>query len=130
MEPDIFIGGLVIVLVDEVDLSADTYYYPSSDGIEMKGFDDFSIGYVLSGGVTLTIEAIQDVEAEETPTWMDITLAGYNVNTNVTGNVSFVDVTGLVDFDNANLSKFRIKIVTSDNTNGVKVVARLKSRDK
>ncbi len=127
---DIFTGGLTKVLVDETNLAADTYYYPSTEGMDFDEFDDLSIGFILSGGVTLTIEAIQDEEVEVSPTWIDITRAGFDITTASNGASNFIDSSKILDFDNLNVSKFRVKIVTSDNTNGVKIVVRIKSIDK
>ena len=130
MTAEVFDGVTWQVLVDETDLAALTYYYPAEAGLGMKGFDDLSIRYILSGGVTMTIEVEQEASDEAAPTWLDITPAGFDLTTNATGAVSFVDLAGIVDFDNLNVMKFRIKIVTSDATNAVYVSIRQKSRDR
>ena len=130
MTAEVYNGVTWQVLVDETDLTAGTYYYASSAGLGMKGFDDLSIRYILSGGVTMTVEAEQEASDESAPTWLDITPAGFDLSTNATGAASFVDLAGMVDFDNLNVMKFRIKIVASDSTNGVYVSIRQKSRDR
>lgn len=106
-------------LVDDSDLAAATVYYPNVNGFKMTGFNDLSILYDIAGGVTLTIEASQESIEEDPTTWVDITEAGYDIGTNQTGAVSFIDLTGIVDFDNLNVNRVRLKSVTSDITNQV-----------
>jgi hypothetical protein len=117
-------------LANETDIAAGTYYYPDEDGLSMDGQDDLSLGYVLSGGVTMTVWAHQDSSSEESPTWHDITRSGYDTVNNATGAASYVNLSGILDFDNLNVMKFRIKIVTSDGTNTVVIKSRRKSIDK
>jgi len=106
-------------LANLTDIAAATNYYPDVNGHKMTGFNDLSVLYSISGGVTLTIEVSQD-DIEDTPTiWVDITEAGYDLGTNQTGAASFVDLTGIVDFDNLNVTRIRLKSVTSDATNAV-----------
>lgn len=113
-------------LVDVTNIAAATNYYPNSNGFTMTGINDLSILYSISGGVTLTIEASQD-DIEDDPTiWVDITQAGYDTGTNQTGALSFVDLTGIVDFDDINVIRIRLKSVTSDGSNAVIYKARRK----
>lgn len=111
--------------VDTTNLAADTYYYPDSDGFSMDGYKDFSVQYDLAGGVTLTIEAWIDDDAS--PVVADITPAGLALTTNAKGNASFVDVSGIVQFENICISKARIKVVTADATNTVGVWLKRKA---
>lgn len=110
-------------LVDETNLSAATRYYPSADGMPMAPYKDLSIQGEVSGGVTVTVEARQD----DAGTWLDITPAGYELLTNTLGNASFVDTNFIVDFDNLNMWRFRIRVVTSDATNAVGLWIRRKA---
>jgi len=123
------IGNVVTTqLVDETDLAAGTYYYPSEDdGMKVGRQTDLSLAFVLSGGVTLTLEAKTEEDDAVSSTWQDITKAGFNITNNSTGFASFVDISGIVDWDNLNVTAWRAKIVTSDSTNTVKVVSRQKA---
>lgn len=108
--------------VDATNVAAGTLYYPteaSNLGIDMDGVDCVSINLVCSGGVTNTFESSQDGV-----TFVDITKAGYSQNTNTTGASSFIDATDIVDFDGINTKYFRIKSVTSDASNSVKISTR------
>jgi len=104
-------------LVDTTNVAAATNYYPSSDGKVLGAMNLVSIQGMISGGVTATIEATWDDAAS--PDWVDITPAGYDLLTNVTGGASFVDTNFALDFDQINAKKIRIKSVTSDATNAV-----------
>lgn len=113
-------------LVNVTNIAAATNYYPNTSGFTMTGINDLSILYSISGGVTLTIEASQD-DIEDDPTiWVDVTEAGYDLGTNATGASSFVDLTGIVDFDDMNVIRIRLKSVTSDGSNAVIYKARRK----
>jgi len=104
-------------LIDTTNVAAATNYYPSSDGKVLGAFNIVSIQGIISGGVTATIEATWDDAAS--PDWVDITPAGYDLLTNVTGGASFIDTNFALDFDQLNAKKVRIKSVTSDGTNAV-----------
>ena len=113
-------------LVNTDNIAAATYYYPSSSGQTMDHYKDLSLEFVVSGGVTLTVEGMTD-DDDVSGDWIDITKAGYNLKDNSVGNASFVDVSGLLDFDNVNVRKYRVKVVTSDGSNHVQVHARRKA---
>lgn len=102
-------------LVDTTNLAADTYHYPSATGRPMENFNNVSIHYVLTGGVTFTLEA----KIDDSTDWVDITPAGFDLSTNTTGNASFIDLSGIVAFDDLHVRHIRIVSVTSDATNGV-----------
>ena len=118
-------GVMHTTLVSETNLGAGTNYYPSESGKEMKGFDDLSIGVKVSGGVTVTIEVEQE-NSDDTPSWDDITPVGYDLITNATGAASYVDTSAVIDFDNLNVMKFRVKAITSDATNSILITSRQK----
>jgi len=117
-------------LADVTDIPADTYYYPDVGGMRFTGFDDLSIGMVCSGGVIVTIEASQDSINEDSPSWLDITKAGFDVVKNKDNNANYTNESTTVDFDNLNAMKFRVKAVTSDATNSIKLSCRMKSNDR
>lgn len=108
-------------LVDTTNLTASTYYYPSTAGVVMDGYSSISIQGMTSGGVTTTIEATNDDASS--PDWVDVTAAFTNliVNPPVIG-ASYVDVNfALVPtlMQTANFKAFRIKCITSDSSNNV-----------
>lgn len=112
-------------LIDTTNIPMGTYYYPSSAGALMGGYKDLSIGFELSGGVTMTMEATLDDAA--VPDWRDITKAGFELYTNTNNNASYIDTGGILDYDNLNVKKWRVKIVTSDGTNAVQLHTRRKA---
>lgn len=109
-----------ITLIDATNVGTATTYYPSSAGLSVLDYKDVSFEGTISGGVTVTIEATNDDD------WKDITKAGYDKLTDATGNTSFIDTSFMLDFDNLQSQKIRIKSITSDATNAVKYVARVK----
>ena len=112
-------------VLDETDLGADTYYYPSANGMEMLGYDDASIQLNVSGGVTVTVEADNDDAAGAD--WPDVTQAFMNLLDNSTNNVSFVDVEAFLLAEGLNVTRIRVKYITADATNGVKISMRRKT---
>ncbi len=110
-------------LIDAVDIAAATNYYPSSDGRSMGNINNVSIQGVISGGVTFTFE----VKTDDSTDWIDITQAGYRLNDNSLGNVSIVDESFIIDFDDLHVRHIRIKSVTSDSTNAVQYHWKLTS---
>lgn len=101
--------------VDDTDLSAATRYYPSSTGKAMGNFNNMSIQLLISGGVTMTVEAKNDDSTD----WVDITKSGTNMNLNTASHASYADMGTIVNFTNLRVRNVRIKSVTSDATNGV-----------
>jgi len=110
-------------LIDSTNVAAATNYYPSSTGRAMGNFNNVSIHFELTGGVTATIEA----KIDDSTDWIDITPAGFELATNASGAASFVDTSGIVDFDDLHVKTVRIKSVTSDATNGVQYHWKLTS---
>lgn len=104
-------------LVDDVNFTADTRYYPSSDGLSMDGYKNFSITgkFIESDGqITMTVEATND-EDSATADWVQI--YGYDTKNNSIINSLYVDdsasTTFAIDFDNLNYSLVRVKIVNA-----------------
>jgi hypothetical protein len=121
-------------LEDDTNIAAGTYYYPSSDGVSMFGFD--SIGYDLEftdgdGTITGTWESTKDDDLA-TGLWLPISKSGYEKVTNATGLASITVTNGTVqasmDFDNLNDDRIRLKIVLTGSTNAVIVKMRRKVR--
>jgi len=110
-------------LEDTTNVAGGTLYYPSTTGRAMGNFNNMSMHYVTSGGVTTTIEA----KIDDSTDWVDITPAGFELATNATGAASFVDTSGIVDFDDLHVRTIRVKSVTSDATNGVQYHWKLTS---
>ena len=106
---------ILSILENTTNLAAATYYYPSASGKTMGNKNNVSLDYELSGGVTMTFEQ----RKSSSGSWKDITPSGYNLTDNTTGNASFVDVSGTIDWDNLHTGMWRVKIVTSDATNSV-----------
>lgn len=111
-------------LVDTTNIAAATYYYPSSDGLEMEEYDHLSIQMVMSGGVTVTIEAWNDDAGDV----IDITKSALSMLNGVTGAASYVDQSDILDLEGLNVEKVRIKVVTSDATNGVQLHIRRRKK--
>lgn len=110
-----------ISLVNGTNLDAATNYYPSGSGYDMVGTKDLSLLMACSGGVTVT------VEAGDGTTWVDVTKAGYSLNTNLRDAASFIDKTDIVNFIDLGQRYFRVKSVTADASNSVKLLARIKT---
>ena len=105
-------------LIDDVDLSADTYYYPSSAGQTLGRYKFISIHGVISGGVTFTVEA----KIDDSTDWVDITKSGYRLGVDVANSIglaNIVDEAFIMDFEGLRVRQIRIKSITADGTNGV-----------
>ncbi len=104
------------VLVEETNESADTYRASFS----MSGSKSASLQWDISGGVTLTVWATNNDDADTSADtdWEDIT-------TQVTGNASEVDNSGIAFIDtNMMIDRIMIKRVTSDATNASDVIIK------
>ena len=117
-------------LVDTTNVAAGTVYYPSSLGMAMLGYKDFSLtGKLIDADNTLpmTVEITNDEDATNAD-W--IQAYGYDVKNNTTVN-SFSAVSGTTtfawDFDNLNVRFVRVKIVPADSVNTVIIKARRKA---
>lgn len=109
-----------ISLVNGTNLAADTIYYPSSSGQDLIGLKNVNVLMACTSGVTATMEA------GDGTTWVDITKSGVSLNLGTTAT-SYVNATDIIQFKDLQLRYFRIKSVTSDNSNTVKYVLRLSS---
>ena len=106
------------LLLESTDLAATTYY---SSTIILDGYRNITLQGKLIGGITVTIEA----KLLSSDDWVDITKSGYELITNTINNSSFVDVNFLLDFSNINVKFIRVKYITSDITNYIKLSYRL-----
>lgn len=118
-------------LVNATNLSATTRYYPTEAtdrGMPVSPATlRTTLEMVCSGGVTVTIEGSLDDKdqdgPERTETFVDITKLCKSANTGTDGAASFVDKTDLVLIPpTLGLARLRIKVVTSDATNAVRLV--------
>ncbi len=116
-------------LVDTTNIAANTYYYPSSSGMAMVGYKDFSLtGKMIDAAATstLTVEGTND-EVLAGADWIQVW--GYDTKNNTLVN-SVAVVSGTTtfawDFDNLNYKYVRVKLVTGDGTNTIIVKARQK----
>lgn len=112
-------------LFDEVNKAAGTFYYPSSDGVSMFGFDSVSFDLELTdadGTIDAFFESTKD-EDLATGLWPDVSKAGYEKITNLTGNSKITVTNGTVkasmDFDNLNDNRIRLKLVLTGATNTI-----------
>lgn len=105
-------------LVDTTNLAINTYYYPSSDGLPVDGYNSFCLDGNANANITYTIEGTIN------GTWKDITKACYNLLTDSTGAASFVNADFLLDLTKLNVSKIRLKAVVANATNVAKVFYR------
>lgn len=131
-------------IINETAVSADPGDSYSSE-VEMLPYKDISFQLYLQGGVdaaandetvTVTVEGTNDLEIAATTRWVDITKSTYNANDYSYENATFA-ATGatavdfLLDLDNCNYEKVRLKYTWSgdpDGTDGAIVaIARRKS---
>lgn len=106
------------LLLESTNLAATTYY---SSTIILDGYRNITLQGKLTGGITVTIET----KLLSSDDWVDITKSGYELITNTINNSSFVDVNFLLDFSNINVKFIRVKYITSDITNYIKLSYRL-----
>lgn len=111
-------------LVDATDLSADTRYY----SLGSQRTTELVVGMVCTGGVTVTIEATM-FDDPESGDWVDITKSFYSLSTGNGGHgnggmgaASYVDKTDILTLCDGLRKSARVKVVTSDATNTVKIV--------
>ena len=106
-------------LVDDVNFTADTRYYPSSDGLSMDGYKNFSItGKFIEqdGTITMTVETTNGA-GDASPDWVQI--YGYDtknnsiINSFAVTNTAAGGTTFAWDFDNLNHSAVRVKLVNT-----------------
>jgi hypothetical protein len=126
--------GHVTELVNGLLVDIGTYYYPSADGLDMEGFDDLSLQYLLDstddGVTTLTIEATND-DDPSSPQWDDLTKA-FTKTLDGTTATSYAStgaaIQGLLEKKDFNVQRVRVKIVIAGHTAAVlKIHARQKA---
>jgi len=127
-------GDVTDVLVEETNLAVATYYYPSSDGMEIFGFN---AGLGLTGEltqgtgtITATIEETNATSPSATD-WIDSTQKWEGTD-GQKGHASITVTAGSVYFnysrsDDLN-KKFRLKIVVGNATNTVKAYLTKKAK--
>lgn len=107
----------VIPSVTGANISADTRYFPSTEGQEVSGAKDAMFQIKCSGGVTVTVEA--HLSDEVSPTFVDITESVFSRNTGVDSAASFVDKTDILFLKDMIYDRIRLKYVTADTSNAV-----------
>ena len=120
------------LLVTTDDVSADSRYYPTTTGdvgIEMGLHTVATIGFVVSGGVTITVEACmrrrdQAADSALSDVWVDITKQFYDLSTGASGTASWADTSGIIQANGLNVERIRVKAVTSDTTNSLDIWLR------
>lgn len=114
-------GRTFATQVDDTNVAADTYYYT----ITSDRLSSVSVMMECTGGVTVTFEGTMDDPT--TGTWVDITESGSSLLTGASSAASFVDQTDIIDYDSLRLKAFRIKVVTADNTNTVRILTAVEN---
>lgn len=96
-------------------------YYPSSDGLDIGYYRNLSIQYKTNPAFGTCSMAIE-FSNEDAPTkWLNGTRAGYisaGVNAGSTGFLYINNEDGIIDFDDNNFKKFRIRSLTTLPTTG------------
>jgi len=116
-------------LVDTTNVTAASHYYPSSSGLLMEGYRDYSVSGKLidaDGTLTLTIEGMND---EDTTSGDWIQLYAYDDKNNVTTNswsVTNGTLTYAISLNNCNYKYLRVVVVANGATNTVIVKGRRK----
>lgn len=115
LNPDYSRYTAVEHIVDEANEAAATY----RAAFNLEGYQSFSLQWNISGGVTMTVWGSNDPDADTTAdtSWEDIT-------TEVTGNASEVDNSGIVSKDQIHYANIMIKRVAADASNASDVFIR------
>lgn len=95
-------------------------YYPSSDGLEIGAYRDFSL-YYKTNTVTGNMYTAVEVSDEDTvpSLWFNATKSGYvsaGVQAGSSGINSILNENGKMDFDNINAKRVRIRTLTTVST--------------
>ena len=116
-------------LAAALSLAAGDTYYPSANGALMTGYKDLSVEFILLAGaaagdsITLTLQISQDTTVPPAVgTWVDVTLAGFDLATGAPSAASYsaaagATVTDTVDWDNLDVRQWRIKVTVVKATN-------------
>jgi hypothetical protein len=121
-------------LVDTTNVAAATNYYPSSTGMSMDGYKDFSLSGKFidaDGTMTLSIEATNDEDTTNAD-WIDISLLGIDSKTGINVITAAMTVTNGtltfgIEYNDLNYSNIRVKMVNDGATNTAIIKARRKA---
>lgn len=121
-------------LVDTTNVAAATNYYPSSTGMSMDGYKDFSLSGKFidaDGTMTLSIEATNDEDTTNAD-WIDISSSGIDGKTGINVIAAAMTVTNGtltfgIEYNNLNYSNIRVKMVNDGATNTAIIKARRKA---
>lgn len=121
-------------LVDTTNVAAATNYYPSSTGMSMDGYKDFSLSGKFidaDGTMTLRIEATNDEDTTNAD-WIDISLLGIDSKTGINVITAAMTVTNGtltfgIEYNDLNYSNIRVKMVNNGATNTAIIKARRKA---
>jgi len=121
-------------LVDTTNVAAATNYYPSSTGMSMDGYKDFSLSGKFidaDGTMTLSIEATNDEDTTNAD-WIDISLLGIDSKTGINVITAAMTVTNGtltfgIEYNDLNYSNIRVKMVNGGATNTAIIKARRKA---
>lgn len=116
-------------LVDTTNVTAATHYYPSSTGLTMDGYRDYSLSGKFidaDGTLTLTIEGMND---EDTTSGDWIQLYAYDDKNDIVTNswtITNSTLTFAISLNNCNYRYLRFAVVASGGTNTVILKGRRK----
>jgi len=121
-------------LLDATNVAAATNYYPSSTGMSMDGYKDFSLSGKFidaDGTMTLSIEATNDEDTTNAD-WIDISLLGIDSKTGINVITAAMTVTNGtltfgIGYNDLNYSNIRVKMVNDGATNTAIIKARRKA---
>ena len=115
------------VIVDDTNLAAGTAYFPSADGMSMDGFRHLSLSGTLidaNNTTTLSVEVTNDPNTS-TADWTPV--SGFDwVSGSYKNEIKATSTTVLfaLAFESLVFSNVRVKIVTGDATNTVRVMGK------
>lgn len=120
-------------IVYTTDLANGTYYYPSDDGLMLLGAKSLS----LSGRLANAHDSVLSVELQTTSDSNVVAASrdwnntyGYRLDTNTIVNIIAIPATGGGDinfgwdFDDLNVRYARVRLITNDATNTIRIFAR------
>jgi len=117
-------------LVNTTNIAAGTNYYPSSTGMSMDGFKDLCLSGVLidaNNTTTVSVEVANNPDPA-TATFHQIYGFDSEANANVNSVAASSSTKSFVwNFDNLNAAWLRVKLVTGDATNTVRLFSRRKA---
>jgi hypothetical protein len=102
------------------NLAANTYYYPSADGISMLGFKSMSLSGVLVHTGTTPSVLTCEMRNHENGTWIPVNIGVETVTGAAATSISSATTPGTSynwQFDDTNNMFFRFKLVVTETTN-------------